>query len=189
MAGNLGEGARELNTGGASAYDDERKPGSALGRIRLALGMLEGKQDAAANLERVIERFERGRMLRPVIVAEVAVGRTCSNDERVVRQRAAVIELDGFLRYVDCGCLAEQYRCVFLVGEDVADGCGNRRRRKACGRHLVEQRRKKMVVGPIDYGDFDVRFSQALRGPQAAEAAAEDDDLARRRRGQARSCP
>jgi hypothetical protein len=37
-----------------------------------------------------------------------------------------------------------------------------------------------MVVGPIDYGDFDVRFAQALRGPQAAKPAAENDDLARR---------
>jgi hypothetical protein len=53
--------------------------------------------------------------------------------------------------------------------------CG---RRKAGGRYLVEQRREEMVVGAVDDGQLDRRLAQALRSPQAAEAATEDDYLA-----------
>ena len=54
----------------------------------VALGALEGADHAGADLERVGERLQAGRVARPVVVAEVAVRRAGGDDQVVVRQDA-----------------------------------------------------------------------------------------------------
>jgi hypothetical protein len=71
---------------------------------------------------------------------------------------------------------AEQHGGILLPREDVADRRRDRRRGKARGGDLIEQRREQVMVGAVDYRHFDRRLAQALRGPQAAEAATEDQD-------------
>jgi hypothetical protein len=44
------------------------------------------------------------------------------------------------------------------------------------GGHLVEQRLKQVMVGPVHHRDLDLRAPQRTGGEQAAEAAAHDRD-------------
>ena len=58
------------------------------GRVGLALRLLEGEQDAAADLDRVLERLQPGRVLLPVVVAEVRVSGAGGEDQEVVGERS-----------------------------------------------------------------------------------------------------
>ena len=73
VARELGDLARHLDAGRAGADDDEREPGPPALRVGLDLGRLEGAEDAAADLERAVERLQLGRARLPVVVAEVRV--------------------------------------------------------------------------------------------------------------------
>ena len=82
----LGERAGELDAGRAAADDDEGQPLAAV--LRIALGHLVGEQHAAADLERVLDALEARGERRPLLVAEVGVGRARGEDEVVVGQLA-----------------------------------------------------------------------------------------------------
>ena len=69
------------------------------------------------------------------------------------------------------------------LAQDGADGLGDLRRRQAGRRHLVEQRLEEMVVAPVDHGDVGIGAGEAMRGAQAAEAGADDDDVRAGHRG------
>ena len=62
--GELGDGAGHLDAGRAAADDDEGQQARALGGVGLGLGALEGEQDAAAQLGRVVDRLQ-ARARRP----------------------------------------------------------------------------------------------------------------------------
>ena len=65
VAGDLPEGAGQLHAGRAAADDDERHPlAPALG-VGLALGGLEGDEDPAPDVRRVVERLQAGRRRAP----------------------------------------------------------------------------------------------------------------------------
>ena len=81
----LGDLARDLDTGRACANDYERKPrGASLG-IGLHLRRLEGAKDAPAHDQRALERLDLSRVLSPVVVTEIGVMRASSQDHGVVR--------------------------------------------------------------------------------------------------------
>ena len=101
VARDLGERAGELDAGRAAADDDEGEPGGALAPDRFALGVLEGGEDARADLERVVERLQAGRVRRPFVVAEVVVRGARGDDQVVVGQLAAVSSTTRALRGVD----------------------------------------------------------------------------------------
>ena len=52
---------------------------------------------------------------------------------------------------------------------------GNRGGGEAGGRHLVEQRLKRVMIAAIDQQDVHGGGAQSVRGGEAAEAAANDD--------------
>ena len=54
--------------------------------LGLDFGGLEGGEDAAADVECAVERFQLGRMLLPLVVPEVGVVRAAGDDQRVVRR-------------------------------------------------------------------------------------------------------
>src|ERR671930_2764972 len=90
MARDLGQRARQLHARWAPAHDDEGEERLAPRRIRLLLGLLEGHEDAAADLERVLDRLQARREARPVGPAEVRVAGARGDEELVVTERAAV---------------------------------------------------------------------------------------------------
>ena len=61
LAGDLGDLAGQLDAGRAGAHDHEREPGLAARRVRLASAASKAQQDAAADLEGVLERLQAGR--------------------------------------------------------------------------------------------------------------------------------
>ena len=87
--GELGDLPRHLDAGRAGADDDEGEPAPPPLRIRLDLGRLEGAEDAAADLERAVERLQLGRVRLPLVVAEVGVARAAGDDQRVVAEALA----------------------------------------------------------------------------------------------------
>ena len=55
--------------------------------VGLELGRLEGLEDPPADGQRALERLELGRVLLPLVVAEVGVLRAAGDDQRVVLER------------------------------------------------------------------------------------------------------
>ena len=88
----FGDGAGEFDAGRAGADDDEGQQRGAPCRIGLALGTLERHQDAPAQRGGVLQRLQARRERLPFVMAEIGVARAGGENQRVVGQRAAVIE-------------------------------------------------------------------------------------------------
>ena len=166
----LRERARHLHAGRSGADDDERQQPPLLVRIRCALRRLEGHQDPLPDPERVVERFQAGRVLRPLVAAEVRMRRPAREDEVVERDRLVVVDDEAMPRRVDRLHVGEQDLDVFLMPEDPPDRRRHVSRRQRGGRDLIQQRLKQMVVVPIEQRDFQRR---ALRTPAPANNPAE----------------
>ena len=176
----LRQGARHLDAGRPGADDDEGHPGGAFGRIARALGLLEGADDAGASGEGVGQRLQPRRDRGPFVVSEVAVRGAGGDDQVVVGESLAVVERDRMRRRIDgddLGLQHGQVAALRLVAQDVADRRGDRRRREARARDLVEQRLEQVVVGAVDQRDLDLGLRQRAHRLDAAEAAADDDDV------------
>ena len=146
-------------------------------RIGLALGALEGEQDAPANRGGVLERLQAGRERLPFVMAEIGVARAGGEDQRVVGQRCAVIEQHALRRDVDAGRRVASSVVHFgPVAQQMADRPGDLRGRERRRRDLVEQRLEQMVVAAVDERDRDRRAGKAEGGFQPAKAGADDDD-------------
>ena len=144
--------------------------------VGLALGLLEGEQDAAADLERVLEALETGRERLPVLVAEIGVARAGREHEVVVAE-AAVFQHELVRRDVDRHGLREQHAGVGLAAQDGADRVRDVGGREPGSRDLVEQRLEEMVVAAVDERHVHRRAAERLGGGEAAEAAADDHDV------------
>jgi hypothetical protein len=103
----FGKHAGKLHAGRACADHDERQPGRTPHRVELALGMLVRQQHAAADLHRIVERLQTRRMLRPGIVAEVAVRDAGGDDQIVVDEFGAILQHHRATRRVDTLHLAQ----------------------------------------------------------------------------------
>ena len=120
-----------------------------------ALRRLEGEQDAAADLERVLQRLEsRGEPL-PLVVAEVRVARAGGEDEGVVGE-GALVEDDAPAREVHRPDLREEDAHARGVAQDGAQrhrdvGGGERGRRD-----LVEERLEEVMVAAVHEGHANV---------------------------------
>ena len=89
LARELGDRAGELDAGRPAADDHEGQQRCALGRVGRALGLLERQQDAAADVDRVLDRLQARRERLPLVVAEIGVARAGGDDQVVVGDRAA----------------------------------------------------------------------------------------------------
>ncbi len=132
--------ARHFDTGRPGADDHERQQLPAACRVTGPLGLLEGAEDAAPQLERVVDRLHAGRELGEVVVAEVGLPRASRDDELVVRRAVVVpqqLRVNRLAGKVDVRDVAEQHLGVFLLAQDQPGG----RRDLALGddarRHLV----------------------------------------------------
>jgi len=176
----------QLDAGGSASDDDEREPrGPAVG-VRLDLARLERCQDPATDLEGALERLDVGRERPPLVVAEIGVARPGGDDQAVVRDRAPLVaarepvEKDAPACEIEAGDLAEQDADVPVTLKNAAQRRRDLAGRERAGRHLVDERLKKVEVAPVDQGDVDGRVAQLSDGLQPAESAADDDDAVAR---------
>ena len=175
----LGDLASHLDTGRARADDDEGEQPVAVLGVDRRLGELEGAEDAAAQLEGVVDVLHARRVAGEVVVAEVGLPGAGGDDQAVVlgdRLLAQRAGGDGAGLDVDVVDVAEDRAHVLVAGEDVAGGRGDVALGEDARRHLVEQRLEEVVAGARDEGDLDVLAAQGLRGEEAAEAGTDDDD-------------
>ena len=164
---------------GTGPDDDEgHQPLDLLGRAG-ELGPLEGAEDAAAQLERVVDGLHPGGEPGEVVVAEVALPRARGDDERVVGRDGLAVEDargDGAGLEVDRGDVAQQDPGVVLAAQHLA----GRRRDLALGEDaggdLVEQRLEEVVGGLGDERDVHVRPAQGLGAEEPTEPGPDDDD-------------
>ena len=88
----FGDGAGHFDAGRAGADDDESQQRRAPRRIGLALGALEGDQNAPPQRGGVLQRLQSRRERLPFVMAEIGVARAGGEHQRVVGHRVAVIE-------------------------------------------------------------------------------------------------
>ena len=159
----LGDGAREFDARRAAADDDEGEQRAATRRIGLALGALEGQQDAPPDGGCVLQRFEPRRVRLPFVVAEIGVPRPRRQHQRVVAQRAAVRRAArGDSRVSTPVTAASKVVTSLRLRSKLADRPGDFRSGQRRGAHLVEQRLEQMMIALIDDGDAHVGAGQVL---------------------------
>jgi len=127
----LGNRAGHLNAGRAGPDDHEGQQLALLCRVAFRLGALEREQDVAADLGRVLERFQSGGVWLPVVVAKVGVARTGRDHKVVVKDPGAfgrIPQRDLAFHQIDARDLAEQNRHVLLPAENRPDRCRDLRR-------------------------------------------------------------
>ena len=104
-------------------------------RERAELGELEGAEDPAAQLERVVDALHAGRELGELVVAEVGLAGAGRHDQRVVRRHRLAAEHvrgDRARLEVDVGDLAEEHPGVAAGRRAPRGSAGRSRPRRGC---------------------------------------------------------
>ena len=179
--GELGDLPGHLDAGGPGSDHHEREQVvDVVAAGGAQLGHLEGTEDPAAQLQRVVDALHAGRELGEPVVAEVGLTGARRHDQRVVRRddvAAEHVRGDRVCLQVDRGDLAEQHLGVLLPAQDLA----GRRRDLALGQDaggdLVEQRLEEVVGGLRDHGHVDVGATERLGAEQASEPGSDHHDL------------
>jgi hypothetical protein len=167
--------ARELGPGGPPADDDEGEQRVPLGRVVRLLGLLEGEQEAATDLEGVVDALETRRVLLPLIVAEVGVPRPGGEHQEVVRDLAPLlVHVHDAPLGVHLLHRGHEHRGVPLFAQEPADGHGDVARGQHRRRHLVEQRLEEVVVRAVDDRHVHRGALELLRRLDPREPAADD---------------
>ncbi len=174
MSRHLGERARHLHAGGTTAHHHEGEEGPAGLGILFLLRGFERRKEAAADLDGIFELLERRRALGPFFVAEVLVHGPRGKDEVVVLDPVPAGKNHGLPLGVHVDDLAEAYRGILLVSEELADGRREVRWGEGgCG-NLVEERLEQVMVPSVDERDPHRRAPQCTGSVQPGETAAHD---------------
>ncbi len=177
VVGDLAERPGQLHAGRSPADDHERHPLGPPFGVVLALGCLERDEDPAPDLGRVVDRLEARREGDPVVVIEVREPHARRDDQRVVRDRAAIREKDLATLRVDPGRFAEQHRGVPVAAQDRAQRLGDVAGGQGAGGDLVEHRLEQVVVAPIDQRQAHAWLAtEPASGVQPAEPATDHHD-------------
>jgi hypothetical protein len=171
----VAEGPGHLDSGWASAHDDEVQcAGGCLAGT--AIGFFEGLQNGGAEFFGISEGVEgEGEFVGPWDAEEVHT-RACCKDEKVSGEGVAGGCVDGALLKVDGGHLVHLDIDVVVVAENVAQSEGRVVGRENAGRYLVEEGVELLVVVFVEEGDVDVVVRGELEGAsQAGEASSYDD--------------
>ena len=177
FTGDFGESAGEFEASGARTHDDKREPGTDFGDVGGAFSTLESVEKFVADGGGFFEGFEAGSGVAPIVVAVVGSLRTCGNDEGVVRKLRGVTEKDAFVNWIDVHGFAEKDLGVSLAAEDGAERSGDFAGRQRAGGDLIEERLEEVEIALVDEGDLSVGAFKGVRGDEARETAAENDDL------------
>jgi hypothetical protein len=178
--GELCDLAGHLDPGGAGPDDDEGQQPLDLLLVLGELGQLERAEDAAAQLERVVDALHAGRELGEAVVAEVGLAGTGGHDQRVVRRDGHAVQharRDQPLLEVDAGDLAEDHARILLRREDLTGRGRDLALGQDAGGHLVEQRLEQVVGRLGDHRHVDIGAPQGLGAEETSETGADHDDL------------
>ena len=130
----------------------------------------------AADRQRALERLELGRVLLPLVVAEVGVLRAAGDDQRVVLERARARRparrRAGATRRAarsKSTTSASTTRTLRRAAEDAPQRVADLGRRDGARGHLIGQRLEEVEVAPVDERDLDRQareLSAACRPPK-----------------------
>jgi hypothetical protein len=177
VTGYLAERASQLDSCGTGPDDHERHPFFAPGRVRLAFGRLVGDEDPAPDVRRVLDRLEAGCEGRPVIAPEICMPGSGGDDERVVLDGSAVVQLDPLAGGIEPDGLAQNDPSVAVAAQDGPERLGDVAWLQGAGGDLVEQRLEEVVVAPVDERDFDGWILAQFAGRiEPGESATDYDD-------------
>ena len=179
VVGQFGDLPGHLHAGGPGADDGERQQLPAPLRIVGPLGRLERAQDAAAQLQRVVDGFHAGGELGELVVAEVGLPGAGGHDQAVVGGVVGMTEQvrhDDLAGQVDMRDIAEQHLDVALPAQDDAGGRGDLAFGDDAGRNLVQQRLEEVMGGAGDQLDVDVGPFEFFRRVQPAESRSDHHD-------------
>ena len=172
----VADGAGEFDASGAAANDDEVERRMRAALHHLAFGKLEGKQNTATDLGRIFDRLQARSKLGPVVLAEVGVRRTSGDDEVVVLQLDARLEVNALLRKIEADSFVHQDINVGMVAHERADRLRNIGRRKHREGDLIKQGLEEVIVFSIHDRDIDRQLRQFHGRVDTGKAAAEYDD-------------
>ena len=178
--GELAQLARHLNARRAAADDDEGHEAPALLRIGLRLGQLERAEDLAPQRQSVVEGLHAAGGGAELVVAEIGARGPAGDDEAVVadgERLAEFVDVDLAGLGIDVLHLAEDHAQRRVVPQHVADGGCDLALGEDAGGHLVEERLKEVVVGPVDQGDADGRPLEGAGSEEPPEAGPDDDHM------------
>ena len=112
------------NSSGPAAHDYKVQQTPALDCIHLVLRSLEREQDAPPNFGGIFNALQARREWLPIIVAEVSVSCTRSEDDIIVRDASTALDQDRACCDVDAADLPEHDSYVSVGADDTADRCG-----------------------------------------------------------------
>src|SRR5438105_3742255 len=92
VAGNLGEGSRQFNSGGPAPYKNEGQKRLSFRRVGLTFRLFEGEKDSAPDRERILERLEPWSVAWPRGVTKIEIPRPGGEDAEVISEDAIVQE-------------------------------------------------------------------------------------------------
>ena len=172
--------ARDLDSGGTGADDDDGEPFALLRRVSRDLGDLERAEDAPAQLERVVDRLHTRREQRELVVPEVRLVGAGGDDQAVVRDlqlvHAELPGLDHLAVEIEALDLGQLDLHVLVLAQHVPQRRRDLPGREDAGGDLVEQRLEQVVVPPVDQGDLDVELGEPPACRQPTESAPDHHD-------------
>ena len=177
--GQLADLTGQFDPGGPGPDHHDGQPTLFLDGVGHQLGHLEGTEDAAPELEGVVEGLHPGSEEGELVVPEVGLGHPGGHDQAVVgildRHPAGHGGVDDPALEVEAGHLGQLHPHVLLPAHDVPQGRGDLARRQHPGGRLVEEGLEEMVIAAVDQCHVDRFASEEAGGRKAPEPAADDD--------------
>ena len=134
----------------------------------MPLGQFEGEQDAATDLQGVLDGLQAGSQGFPLRVTKVSV-RSPGRDNEIVKRKYRLIGNDATRFQIELPDLLKQHFSIGMRSQYPADWCGYFSGRQSGGRDLVEQGLKSMVVLAVHDGDLNGQAGKVLGSGEAPE--------------------
>ena len=176
LLGEIAERAGQLAARGAAADHHHRLQEAAALTVRRLLGLLDRRQQAAADLIGVLEDLHRRRLGAPVLMAEVTAARSGGQDQVVVAI-APVVEHQLAVGGIEIDDLAQQHLHIGGLLQQPPQRRGHVRLRHQPGGDLIEQRLKQIEVALVDQGHPHGLSGQGSGGLDAGKPSSDDHHM------------
>ena len=144
------------------------------------LRYLEGAEDSAPQLQRIVDRFHAGRVQGELGVTEVRLVDAGGDDQAVVWQLELRESKDACVHdvplQIEPGDLRKLHPHVLVLAYHVPNWRRDLTGRKQARCHLIQKGLEQVVVTPVDQRDIDRLAPQPPGGGQATEPSTNDHD-------------